>query len=161
MASVSDASILELRAESTGGDSGGLLLLTDGTVGGVVRRARTDDEVCYALPWTDVGMRLSAIGRTEERRRAPVSTDEIAPTTTTRDPMTVPPAADAAAISTRSPTGVGASLAAIRSMRLRSATAATSRRWRTTTRPRSRVVAGTLIQSVTVPMVALVPSTVT
>ncbi len=59
--------ILELRVEVERGNSGGPLVLTDGTVGGVVfAEARTDDEVGYALSPTAVAARVTpGIGRTE------------------------------------------------------------------------------------------------
>jgi S1-C subfamily serine protease len=58
--------ILEIRAEIERGNSGGPLMLADGTVGGVVfAEARTDDEVGYALSPTMVSDRIGpAIGRT-------------------------------------------------------------------------------------------------
>ena len=58
--------ILELRAAVDRGDSGGPLILQDGTVGGVVfAESRTDDEVGYALAPTPVATRVApAIGRT-------------------------------------------------------------------------------------------------
>ena len=48
------------------GDSGGPLILKDGTVGGVVfAESRTDDQVGYALAPTPVAARVApAIGRT-------------------------------------------------------------------------------------------------
>jgi S1-C subfamily serine protease len=58
--------ILELRAEIDRGDSGGPLMLADGTVGGVVfAEARTNPDVGYALSATEVeaGIR-PGIGRT-------------------------------------------------------------------------------------------------
>ena len=63
--------ILEIRADIERGNSGGPLVLADGSVGGVVfAEARTDDAVGYALAPTDVAQRvLPAIGRT-----APVAT---------------------------------------------------------------------------------------
>ncbi len=59
--------ILELRAEVDRGDSGGPLILEDGTVGGVVfAEARTDPEVGYALAATEVAGHIDpAIGRTK------------------------------------------------------------------------------------------------
>ena len=59
--------ILELRAAIDRGDSGGPLILQDGTVGGVVfAEARTDPDVGYALSPTEVATRVApAIGRTE------------------------------------------------------------------------------------------------
>ncbi len=58
--------ILELRAEIDRGDSGGPLILEDGTVGGVVfAEARTDPQVGYALAATEVWDRIrTSIGRT-------------------------------------------------------------------------------------------------
>jgi S1-C subfamily serine protease len=58
--------ILELRAEVDRGDSGGPLILKDGTVGGVVfAESRTDDQVGYALAPTPVAARVApALGRT-------------------------------------------------------------------------------------------------
>jgi S1-C subfamily serine protease len=58
--------ILELRAKVDRGDSGGPLILADGTVGGVVfAEARTDVEVGYALTPTSVRVAIGpAIGRT-------------------------------------------------------------------------------------------------
>jgi S1-C subfamily serine protease len=58
--------ILELRAEVDRGDSGGPLILEDGTVGGVVfAEARTDPEVGYALAASEVAEHVApAIGRT-------------------------------------------------------------------------------------------------
>jgi S1-C subfamily serine protease len=58
--------ILELRAAIDRGDSGGPLILRDGTVGGVVfAEARTDPDVGYALSPTEVAARVaSAIGVT-------------------------------------------------------------------------------------------------
>ena len=58
--------ILELRAEVDRGDSGGPLILQDGTVGGVVfAEARTDPEVGYALAASEVAQHVEpAIGRT-------------------------------------------------------------------------------------------------
>lgn len=63
--------ILEIRADIERGNSGGPLVLADGTVGGVVfAEARTDDDVGYVLAPTDVSRRIApAIGRT-----APVAT---------------------------------------------------------------------------------------
>ena len=57
--------ILELRAAIDRGDSGGPLILSDGTVGGVVfAEARTTPDVGYALTATEVGARIApAIGR--------------------------------------------------------------------------------------------------
>jgi S1-C subfamily serine protease len=52
--------ILELRAAIDRGDSGGPLILTDGTVGGVVfAEARTNDDVGYALTPTAVAVRIA------------------------------------------------------------------------------------------------------
>jgi S1-C subfamily serine protease len=58
--------ILELRAKVNRGDSGGPLILADGTVGGVVfAEARTDEDVGYALTPTSVGIAIApALGRT-------------------------------------------------------------------------------------------------
>ncbi|MFL5682244.1 MAG: MarP family serine protease, partial [Chloroflexota bacterium] len=58
--------ILELRAEVDRGDSGGPLILADGTVGGVVfAEARTDPQVGYALAASEVADHIRlAIGRT-------------------------------------------------------------------------------------------------
>jgi len=58
--------ILELRAEVDRGDSGGPLILANGTVGGVVfAEARTDPEVGYALAASEVADHIRlAIGRT-------------------------------------------------------------------------------------------------
>jgi S1-C subfamily serine protease len=58
--------ILELRAKVDRGDSGGPLILADGTVGGVVfAEARTDADVGYALTPTSVAIAISpALGRT-------------------------------------------------------------------------------------------------
>jgi S1-C subfamily serine protease len=60
--------ILELRARVDRGDSGGPLILGDGTVGGVVfAEARTDEDVGYALTPTSVQIAISpALGRTGE-----------------------------------------------------------------------------------------------
>lgn len=59
--------ILELRAEIDRGDSGGPLILDDGTVGGVVfAEARTNPDVGYALSPTAVRAAIwSAVGRTQ------------------------------------------------------------------------------------------------
>ena len=59
--------ILELRAEIDRGDSGGPLMLTDGTVGGMVfAEARTNAEVGYALSATEVWKRIQpAIGEVD------------------------------------------------------------------------------------------------
>ena len=52
--------ILEIHADIERGNSGGPLMLADGTVGGVVfAEARTDDEVGYALTPTDVAERIA------------------------------------------------------------------------------------------------------
>jgi S1-C subfamily serine protease len=58
--------ILELRAVIDPGDSGGPLILADGTVGGVVfAEARTDENVGYALTPTAVATAIQpSIGRT-------------------------------------------------------------------------------------------------
>lgn len=58
--------ILEVRAAIERGDSGGPLILEDGTVGGLVfAEARTDDEVGYALTPTAVATRVApGLGRT-------------------------------------------------------------------------------------------------
>ncbi|HEX5589980.1 MAG TPA: MarP family serine protease [Candidatus Limnocylindrales bacterium] len=58
--------IVELRARVEPGDSGGPLLLVDGTVGGVVfAESRTDDTVGYALAPTDVAIAVGpSVGRT-------------------------------------------------------------------------------------------------
>jgi S1-C subfamily serine protease len=63
--------ILELRAAIDRGDSGGPLILRDGTVGGVVfAEARSDPDVGYALSPTEVATRVApALDRT-----APVDT---------------------------------------------------------------------------------------
>jgi S1-C subfamily serine protease len=60
--------ILELRAEIDRGDSGGPLILDDGTVGGVVfAEARANPDVGYALSPTAVRAAIwSAVGRTQE-----------------------------------------------------------------------------------------------
>ena len=57
--------ILELRAEIDRGDSGGPLILSDGTVGGVVyAEARTNEDVGYALAPSEVwGTVRPGIGR--------------------------------------------------------------------------------------------------
>ena len=63
--------ILEIRADIERGNSGGPLVLADGTVGGVIfAEARTDDEVGYALSPTAVAHRIAG-GLT---RVAPVTT---------------------------------------------------------------------------------------
>lgn len=52
--------IIELRARVEPGDSGGPLLLTDGTVGGVVfAESRSDPNVGYALSPTDVAVAIA------------------------------------------------------------------------------------------------------
>jgi S1-C subfamily serine protease len=58
--------ILELRAAIDRGDSGGPLIVADGTVGGVVfAEARTNPDVGYALSPTEVSVRIApGIGRT-------------------------------------------------------------------------------------------------
>ena len=58
--------ILELRAKVDRGDSGGPLMLADGTVGGIVfAEARTDVDVGYALTPTSVRIAIGpALGRT-------------------------------------------------------------------------------------------------
>ena len=58
--------ILELRAAIERGDSGGPLILGDGTVGGVVfAESRTDPDVGYALAPVDVSVAVApALGRT-------------------------------------------------------------------------------------------------
>ena len=65
--------IVEIRSDIERGNSGGPLMLPDGTVGGVVfAEARTDDEVGYALASRAVSERIApAVGRTE-----PVATGE-------------------------------------------------------------------------------------
>ena len=65
--------IVEIRSDIERGNSGGPLMLADGTVGGVVfAEARTDDEVGYALAPTAVARRVNPfIGSTE-----PVDTGE-------------------------------------------------------------------------------------
>ena len=62
-----DRDILELRAQIDRGDSGGPLILQDGTIGGLVfAEARSDPEVGYALTPTSVAVRIApAIGRRE------------------------------------------------------------------------------------------------
>ncbi len=59
--------IIEIRSDIERGNSGGPLMLPDGTVGGVVfAEARTDDEVGYALAPRAVAERIGiAAGRTE------------------------------------------------------------------------------------------------
>jgi S1-C subfamily serine protease len=61
-----DRTILELRAAIQPGDSGGPLILADGTIGGLVfAESRTDASVGYALTPTAVATRIApAIGRT-------------------------------------------------------------------------------------------------
>ena len=58
--------ILELRAGVDPGDSGGPLILEDGTIGGLVfAESRTDPSVGYALTPTEVSVRIApALGRT-------------------------------------------------------------------------------------------------
>ena len=58
--------ILEIRAEIQRGDSGGPLMLRDGTVGGVVfAEARSDDQVGYALSGPSVARAIApALSRT-------------------------------------------------------------------------------------------------
>jgi uncharacterized membrane protein required for colicin V production len=58
--------ILEIRADIERGNSGGPLMLADGTVGGVIfAEARTDPDVGYALSPTQVADRIDpALGRT-------------------------------------------------------------------------------------------------
>ena len=65
--------IVEIRSDIERGNSGGPLMLADGTVGGVVfAEARTDDEVGYALAPTAVAERVNPfIGSTQ-----PVDTGE-------------------------------------------------------------------------------------
>jgi S1-C subfamily serine protease len=65
--------IVEIRSDIERGNSGGPLMLPDGTVGGVVfAEARTDEEVGYALAARPVSDRIApAVGRTE-----PVATGE-------------------------------------------------------------------------------------
>ncbi|HEY3335534.1 MAG TPA: MarP family serine protease [Candidatus Limnocylindrales bacterium] len=60
--------ILELRAAVEPGDSGGPLILEDGTIGGLVfAESRTDDNVGYALTPTSVAVRVQpGLGRTGE-----------------------------------------------------------------------------------------------
>jgi len=60
--------ILELRAAVEPGDSGGPLMLADGTIGGLVfAESKTDPAVGYALTPTTVAARVApAIGRTGE-----------------------------------------------------------------------------------------------
>ncbi|HKG56308.1 MAG TPA: MarP family serine protease [Candidatus Limnocylindrales bacterium] len=63
-----DRSILELRAAIERGDSGGPVILTDGTVGGVVfAESRAEEDVGYALSPTSVAIRVQpSIGRTSD-----------------------------------------------------------------------------------------------
>ena len=62
--------ILELRAEVDRGDSGGPLILADGTVGGVVfAEARTDPDVGYALAATEVAAHIRPGDRPDEGGR--------------------------------------------------------------------------------------------
>ena len=58
--------ILELRATVAHGDSGGPLILPDGTVGGVVfAEAKTNPDVGYALTPTEVAVAIRpGVGRT-------------------------------------------------------------------------------------------------
>ena len=58
--------VLELRAQIDRGDSGGPLILTDGTVGGVVfAEAKTNEDVGYALSAREVAARITpGLGRT-------------------------------------------------------------------------------------------------
>jgi len=58
--------ILELRAQVEPGDSGGPLILEDGTIGGLLfAESRTDPAIGYALTPTSVAVRVApAIGRT-------------------------------------------------------------------------------------------------
>ena len=58
--------IVELRAAIEPGDSGGPLILPDGTIGGLVfAESRADPDVGYALSPTTVSTRIApAIGRT-------------------------------------------------------------------------------------------------
>ncbi len=66
--------IVELRAAIEPGDSGGPLILEDGTIGGLVfAESRTDPDVGYALSPVAISIRVSpAIGRTGRRRRGPM-----------------------------------------------------------------------------------------
>jgi uncharacterized membrane protein required for colicin V production len=59
--------ILELSARIDRGDSGGPLILTNGTVGGVIfAEAKTNEEVGYALTPVEVSARITpALGRTK------------------------------------------------------------------------------------------------
>jgi S1-C subfamily serine protease len=63
---VIDRTIIELRAAIQPGDSGGPLILVDGTIGGLVfAESRTDSSVGYALTPTAVAVAVQpAIGRT-------------------------------------------------------------------------------------------------
>ena len=65
--------LVELRARIVPGDSGGPLLLADGTVGGVVfAESRADPSVGYALSPTAVADRITpALARTEEVSTGP------------------------------------------------------------------------------------------
>ena len=65
--------ILELRAAVEPGDSGGPLMLADGTIGGLVfAESKTDPAVGYALTPTSVADRVApAIGRTGETSVGP------------------------------------------------------------------------------------------
>lgn len=64
--SVIDRTIIELRAAIRPGDSGGPLILPDGTIGGIVfAESRTDSTVGYALTPTAVAAEVRpAVGRT-------------------------------------------------------------------------------------------------
>jgi S1-C subfamily serine protease len=59
--------ILELSARIDRGDSGGPLILTDGTVGGVIfAEAKSDDQVGYALTPVEVSQRVTpSLGKTK------------------------------------------------------------------------------------------------
>ncbi len=63
---VVDRTIIELRAAIRPGDSGGPLILPDGTIGGLVfAESRTDPSVGYALTPTAVAtVAQAAVGRT-------------------------------------------------------------------------------------------------
>lgn len=63
---VVDRAIIELRAAIRPGDSGGPLILPDGTIGGLVfAESRTDPSVGYALTPTAVSAAVQpALGRT-------------------------------------------------------------------------------------------------
>jgi len=65
--------ILELRAQIEPGDSGGPLILKDGTVGGVVfAEARSDENVGYALSPTAVAADITpALGRQSQVSTGP------------------------------------------------------------------------------------------